>query len=137
MPVTPDSAAASTLIDEQVSVEYNAEPKVTQHYERRQNVDSVVPVLEYGVTSVGLPAKGQRIENMNTRINRRTQPPYTYVLDDRLTLNANYNATAGFVFEGAGDTVYMTDNSGLSYRLLRNKGEQPLKPIPAATKRAR
>jgi|GEM_PF-6285500 hypothetical protein len=72
---------------------------------------------------------GQRTEPMKTRINKRTQPPYSYMMDANLTLNANYTSTAGFTFSGSGDTVIMTDNNGLRFRLLRNKGEQPLVPM--------
>jgi hypothetical protein len=64
----------------------------------------------------------------------KTQPPYTYTLGEDLTLNAPWRTTKGFKFEEVGDTVYMTDNDGLKYMLLRNQGVQMLEPMKGATK---
>lgn len=75
------------------------------------------------------PQYRTRLENMRTFINKRSQPPYTYTLEENLTLNANYPSTAGFRFEGVGDTIYMTDNAGLKFRLIHTSTEQPLLPI--------
>lgn len=117
-----DTKGGAATIDENADVLYEGQVKPVYVRDSAPNVD-------YFILSEVLPQKGHRIENMPTQINKRSSPPYTYELTDRLKLNANYTTTAGFVFNGSGDTVYMTDNSSQTFMLLKGKGEQPLTPM--------
>lgn len=148
MPVPTDSALSkdsSKAIEGEVRVRYDIgdemlRPVRIQEQNRPANnaerkVDSAVPVYGWQAPVVvsGGVQQGKEI-SMSTSIVPRKQPPYTYVLDQKLTLNANYTTTAGFRFRGYGDTVYMTDNNQQTFQLLRNKGEQPLVPLKAVSK---
>lgn len=135
---TSDSTSKSMeLIEGDVQILYgNDSIKIIEGVAKRPKVDTtkgyawdvnLAPLA--GVTQVQLPQQGTRLENMKTSISRRTQPPYTYTLGQNLILNANYTTTAGFQFQGAGDTIYMTDNAGLRFRLVPTTKEQPLVPI--------
>ncbi len=124
-PAESDTAYSVHIIDGQAEILIKGEPSNALE----KKVDSVKsPAWYIANGGGGQPTQGGRKEPMATRINPRSQPPYTYSMDANLTLNANYTSTAGFSFRGSGDTVYMTDNNGVEFMLLRNKGEQPLRP---------
>lgn len=97
----------------------------------RDSAHRIVWTNGYDVAPVTISggAGGERKKPMGVIVGIQKNPPYTYILEEDLTLNSPYTSTAGFTFKESGDTVYMTDKEGVKYMLLRNRGVQPLVPL--------
>lgn len=129
----PDQAGKN--INMEAIVHYGAQGGKSKQPQVVTEIDSAKIPLTYawgGADSsrIGLNAEGTRDEAMSISINQLQKAPFTYRLDNKnLLLNVDYYTTAGYEFNGSGDTVYMTNLRGETFMLLRNRGELPLVPI--------